>query len=520
MAQGGAGCRNGKVTAFVERLGEGGGQRRLNATPAVPDAPAWPEHDRRATDKDSNGHRTSSATGIAERRTWAPGSGHTVIACVDVQPATRSGVQPERNDLLWRLALRRMERCVRVGDQVCMLGGPRVAIVLGNGSNRVAPSALGRRLARAMGDHLAVGATGLDLRVAIGVGAGASDVEPEVLAAAALNSVRLTRNRGATNGHVEPSSFLAVTHVPGHQALLSPSPGWRHPSDLEAERDCEHDPARRTRRLDYRVLVPLSEDLDLSHPAPLGANGWNGLDDEVDASLTSTGLRVLLVDPDASAEHSPRPMVEAVAAVARQCGAVPVLSPAVDTDSVLLDLYLSKPDVAVVVVQAEVPRYGGVPGPQFPWDRAARITRALRAAGTPVIALSVGASVAALAVCVEQGAVGLFHTDLLSQELARQTARRISANGGSSTAVYDEPRGPGQLPSPYDALVHLTPSERRVLFHMMEGRSAAEIATTLVVSLTTVRSHIRSILRKLNVNSQLAAVALAFGTLPDQVMAD
>jgi DNA-binding CsgD family transcriptional regulator len=55
---------------------------------------------------------------------------------------------------------------------------------------------------------------------------------------------------------------------------------------------------------------------------------------------------------------------------------------------------------------------------------------------------------------------------------------------------------------------------------MMEGRSAAEIATTLVVSLTTVRSHIRSILRKLNVNSQLAAVALAFGTLPDQALAE
>ncbi|HLM97418.1 MAG TPA: LuxR C-terminal-related transcriptional regulator, partial [Acidimicrobiales bacterium] len=496
-----------------------GGQGRLSATPAVPDAPAWPERDRRASDKDSNGHRTSSASGVAERRTWAPGSGSTVIACVDVQPATRSDVQPERNDLLWRLALRRMERCVRAGDQVCMLGGPRVAIVLGNGSNRVVPSALGRRLARAMGDHLAVGATGLDLRVAIGVGAGGSDVEPEDLAAAALSSVRLNRNRAGTNGHAEPSSFLAVTHVPGRNALAwSP---WRHPSDLDIEHGCEFDSTRLPRRLDYRVLVPLSDDLELSHPAPVMPNGWSAFrEDEVGASLAGPGLRVLLVDPEASAEHNPRPMIEAVAAVARQCGALAVLSPAVDTDSVLLDLYLSKPDVVVVVVQAEVPRHGSSQGPHFPWDRPARITRALRAAGSPVIALSVGASVAALAVCVEQGAVGLFHTDLLAQELARQAARRLNGNGGSSPGTYDEPRGPGQLPAPYDALVHLTPSERRVLFHMMEGRSAAEIATTLVVSLTTVRSHIRSILRKLNVNSQLAAVALAFGTLPDQVMAE
>jgi DNA-binding NarL/FixJ family response regulator len=70
------------------------------------------------------------------------------------------------------------------------------------------------------------------------------------------------------------------------------------------------------------------------------------------------------------------------------------------------------------------------------------------------------------------------------------------------------------LPAPFDSLVHLTSTERKVLFHMMEGRAAGEIASELVVSLTTVRSHIRSILRKLNVNSQLAAVAIANGAYP------
>jgi DNA-binding CsgD family transcriptional regulator len=65
-------------------------------------------------------------------------------------------------------------------------------------------------------------------------------------------------------------------------------------------------------------------------------------------------------------------------------------------------------------------------------------------------------------------------------------------------------------------LVHLTPSERRVLFHMMEGCSAAGMARELFVSLTTVRAHIRSILRKLDVSSQLAAVALANGALSEE----
>jgi hypothetical protein len=43
----------------------------------------------------------------------------------------------------------------------------------------------------------------------------------------------------------------------------------------------------------------------------------------------------------------------------------------------------------------------------------------------------------------------------------------------------------------------------------MEGHCAEEIATSSFVSISTVRSQIKSILQKLGVNSQLAAVALA-----------
>jgi DNA-binding NarL/FixJ family response regulator len=43
----------------------------------------------------------------------------------------------------------------------------------------------------------------------------------------------------------------------------------------------------------------------------------------------------------------------------------------------------------------------------------------------------------------------------------------------------------------------------------MDGRSAAEIAASSFVSLATVRSQIRAILQKLDVTSQLAAVAAA-----------
>jgi len=400
-----------------------------------------------------------------------------------------------------------------------MLGGSRVAVVIGNGSNRVVPSALGRRLARAMGDHLAVGATGLDLRVSVGVGAGTTEVEPAALAAAAMASVRLNGRNPGANGHGGFSPSVTVTHVPDHQALASRASGPA--TDSKTAEGFRHLSTRQARRLDCRVLVPLSEDLRLVTSSTMAPGEWDVFDPgNPQASFLGQELRVLLVDPEANPNDAPRPILEAVAAAARRSGAQTTLAPAVDVDTALRELYLADADIVVIVVQAEVARYDAGHESRYAWDRPARMARALRATGTPVIALSVGASAAALAVCVEQGAIGLFHVDLLSQELARQSARRLGTNGGSSQNGSDEPRGPGQLPPPFDALVHLTPSERRVLFHMMEGRSAADIATTLVVSLTTVRSHIRSILRKLNVNSQLAAVALAFGTLPDQAWAD
>lgn len=66
-------------------------------------------------------------------------------------------------------------------------------------------------------------------------------------------------------------------------------------------------------------------------------------------------------------------------------------------------------------------------------------------------------------------------------------------------------------PPQYRALLGLTASERRVLYYLTQGWTAQDIADELVVSLTTVRSHIRSVLRKLGVRSQLAAVAIANG---------
>ena len=55
----------------------------------------------------------------------------------------------------------------------------------------------------------------------------------------------------------------------------------------------------------------------------------------------------------------------------------------------------------------------------------------------------------------------------------------------------------------------LTQREREALRALCDGEVAASIAETWVVSMATVRSHIRSILIKLGVSSQIEAVAMA-----------
>lgn len=59
----------------------------------------------------------------------------------------------------------------------------------------------------------------------------------------------------------------------------------------------------------------------------------------------------------------------------------------------------------------------------------------------------------------------------------------------------------------------LTARERIVLIHLMHGLSAEQIAQVEYVTLATVRTHIRNVLWKLNVRTQLAAVAYAYRTL-------
>jgi DNA-binding NarL/FixJ family response regulator len=72
--------------------------------------------------------------------------------------------------------------------------------------------------------------------------------------------------------------------------------------------------------------------------------------------------------------------------------------------------------------------------------------------------------------------------------------------------LRDDARRAHDCSARLDGLSH---REREVLLHMVDGKPVSEIALESVVSTSTVRTHVRSILTKLGVRSRLEAVSVA-----------
>jgi NarL family two-component system response regulator LiaR len=106
------------------------------------------------------------------------------------------------------------------------------------------------------------------------------------------------------------------------------------------------------------------------------------------------------------------------------------------------------------------------------------------------------------------GAISYLLKDASAQELA--TAVRTAASGKTTIS-----------PDVLDVLIHsithpseiksynLTERELDVLHYMVEGLTNPEIADKLVVSVNTIRHHVRNIFSKLDVSTRTAAVRLA-----------
>lgn len=138
----------------------------------------------------------------------------------------------------------------------------------------------------------------------------------------------------------------------------------------------------------------------------------------------------------------------------------------------------------------------------------------LIATAGPVVIMTGATDRIRLAACVEAGAVGVIGKTVPFDELV--TLVRHVLAGGELLSFDERQTLLAELRESRRArqqrqhlFVSLTRRERAVLAGLVSGDQAETIAAKSFVSVATVRSQIRSILLKLGVNSQLAAVAMA-----------
>jgi NarL family two-component system response regulator LiaR len=108
---------------------------------------------------------------------------------------------------------------------------------------------------------------------------------------------------------------------------------------------------------------------------------------------------------------------------------------------------------------------------------------------------------------LEAGAIGYLLKDVSADQLARAIRSAISGRATlSAEAAQALVEATNQPPAPG---LDLTEREREVLALMIEGLNNTQIAGKLIVSPSTVKSHVSNILSKLGVASRTEAVTLA-----------
>ena len=142
------------------------------------------------------------------------------------------------------------------------------------------------------------------------------------------------------------------------------------------------------------------------------------------------------------------------------------------------------------------------------------LIRPMSDAGLDVVMLTGERNTLMLAQCLEEGAIGVINKSVSFDELLEQIHTALS--GGDLMTRHEREEMLSELRQHRAVREHelrafsdLTTREGEVLGELMQGKAADTIAEESVVSVATIRTQIRSILAKLSVNSQLAAVARA-----------
>jgi DNA-binding NarL/FixJ family response regulator len=138
----------------------------------------------------------------------------------------------------------------------------------------------------------------------------------------------------------------------------------------------------------------------------------------------------------------------------------------------------------------------------------------LVADGVRVVLLTGSTDAARLGSCLERGAIGVIAKAEPLDSLVEQVRRvargeRVLATQRRLELLLESRRERSQREHRLAPFGSLTEREQEVLAELMHGRAVEEISHSMFLSEATVRTHVRAILQKLGVRSQLAAVARA-----------
>jgi DNA-binding NarL/FixJ family response regulator len=175
---------------------------------------------------------------------------------------------------------------------------------------------------------------------------------------------------------------------------------------------------------------------------------------------------------------------------------VEVVGAAADGEQALALVERHRPQV--VLMDLRMPRTDGV-------EATARITR--EHPSTKVVVLTTYADDESIIAALRAGALGYLTKDAGRDQIARAIHAAAAGQARLVAAAAPAPQNPvasGPLPD------GLSPREAQVLALIATGATNAEIAKTLVVSPSTVKTHINNIFAKTGVTDRAQAVTYAY----------